>query len=388
MSAQSGEGRGASSVRAVPVELVDVHPGTVLVLGAAAALAAAGWAVVTIAPDMVTTLAVGVVLGVAISPLSAAVQRRFNRSRIAAAAIVGISLALLFGAVVVLVAPAAVDQASEFSEELPATVRELYSWPIVGHRLEDADAAGEVEDAIADLPATIDDETLAALGERLLGGAFSTLVVLIVATGVMADGEVIVRRLRAVVPPARQERADEVGRIVYHAFGSYFAGSLTVAVLNGIFVLSLGLLLGVPLAPIAAIWAALTNLIPQIGGFLGGGFFVLLALTDSPTKAVIAGVLFLAYQQFENNIVQPAIVGSAVNLTPPATMMAALIGGAAAGVPGALVATPLLGAGKALYLESRGRLPIRRDAALRRRLHARLERVKQAAEELTESITE
>ena len=114
-----------------------------------------------------------------------------------------------------------------------------------------------------------------------------------------------------------------------------------------------------PLAPIAAIWAALTNLIPQIGGFLGGAFFVLLALTESPTTAVIAGVLFLGYQQFENNVVGPAIVGSAVNLTPPATMLAALIGGAAAGVPGALVATPLLGAGKALYLESRGQLPPR-----------------------------
>ena len=93
-----------------------------------------------------------------------------------------------------------------------------------------------------------------------------------------------------------------------------------------------------------------------------------------------------ALQQFENNVIGPAIVGSAVNLTPPTTMLAALIGGAAAGVPGALIATPLLGAGKALYLESRGRLPERRDAALRRRLRARVERVKQAAGELTDSI--
>ena len=44
-----------------------------------------------------------------------------------------------------------------------------------------------------------------------------------------------------------------------------------------------------------------------------------------------------------------------MNLTPPTTMLAALIGGAAAGVPGALVATPLLGAGKALYLDEPGR---------------------------------
>ena len=192
----------------------------------------------------------------ALSPLSAGVQRRFGRSRIAAAGIVGGGVVLFFAAVVLLVAPPAVDQASDFSDELPATVRDLYSWPIIGDRLEEADAAGEVEEAIADLPARIDDETLAEFGERLLGGAFST------------------RRRRdrrhrragrrrgdrpsrpAVVPPSRQARADEMGRIVYHSFGSYFAGSLLVAVLNGLFVLTVGLLLGVPLAPIAAIWAA------------------------------------------------------------------------------------------------------------------------------------
>ena len=75
---------------------------------------------------------------------------------------------------ILLVAPPAVEQASDFSDELPATVRDLYSWPIVGDRLEEADAAGEVEQAIDDLPARIDDQTLAEFGERLLGGAFST----------------------------------------------------------------------------------------------------------------------------------------------------------------------------------------------------------------------
>ena len=368
------------------MRLVDIHPASVAVISVAAALAAGIWAIVTIAPDMVTKLAVGVVLGVALSPLSTAVQVRFGRSRTAAAGIVGGGVVVFFAAVVLLVAPPAVRQASEFSEELPATVRDLYSWPVIGPRLADADAAREVEDAINDLPARIDDQTLADLGKRLLGGAFSTVVVVIAAIGVLADGEVVVRRLRAVVPPSRQAHADEVGRIVYQSFGSYFAGSLLVAVLNGLFVLTVGLALGIPLAPIAAIWAALTNLIPQIGGFLGGAFFVLLALTESPTKAVIAGVLFLAYQQFENNVVGPAIVGSAVNLTPPATMLAALIGGAAAGVPGALVATPLLGAGKAVYLASRGMLPPPKDAALKRRLKARVDKVKQVAGDLTDSI--
>ncbi len=122
-------------------------------------------------------------------------------------------------------------------------------------------------------------------------------------------------------------------------------------------ILCTGLLLGVPLAPVAGLWTTLTNLIPQIGGFLGGGFFVLLALTQGPVEAVIALAVFMAYQNLENNVISPAIVGKAVNLSPPTTMLAALVGAAAAGVPGALVATPLLGAVKAIYLDRRGEMP-------------------------------
>jgi putative heme transporter len=364
-----------------------VHSASVVVFAAAAALAAAGWAIVTIAPDMVTRVAVGVVLGVALSPLSSAVQRRFHRSRTTAAALVGGGMVVFFAGVVLLVAPPAVDQARDFSDEVPETVRDLYSWPILGDRLQEADAAEEVEEAIDELPARIDDQTLAELGERLLGGALSTVVVVITAIGVLADGEVIMRRVRALVPPSRQARADEVGQIVYRSFGSYFAGSLLVAVLNGLVILTLGLALGVPLAPIAALWSTLTNFIPQIGGFLGGSFFVLLALTQSPLTALIAGVVFLGYQQFENNVIAPAIVGSAVNLTPPTTMLAALVGGAAAGVPGALVATPLMGAAKALYLQRRGELPPAKDAVLKRRLKARVARMKELAESVAESVT-
>ena len=374
MSAVSGDG-GEPRASAPPTLVVDVDPRSGLVLVAAAALASAVWAIVTVAPDMVTRVFVGLLLGVALSPLVTAVQRRGAGRGLAASVVAG-GLALLFAAVVLVVGPAAVDQAGDFSDELPHTVRELYSWPVVGQRLERADAAGDVQRAIVELPARIDDEVLADLGERLLGGIVSTIVVLITAVGVLTDGERIVRRVRAVVPPSRQDAADGVGRIVYESFGSYFAGSLLVAVLNGLMVLSLGLALGVPLAPVAGLWSVLTNFIPQIGGFLGGSFFVLLALTESPLTAVIAGAVFLAYQQFENNVIGPAVVGSAVNLTPPTTMLAALVGGAAAGVPGALVATPLVGAAKALYLDRQGKLPHRTGHSVAGNLRSRWERLR------------
>lgn len=55
----------------------------------------------------------------------------------------------------------------------------------------------------------------------------------------------------------------------------------------------------------------------------------------------------------ENDVLQPAVVVGPIDLSPPTTMLAASVGGAAAGVPGALVATPLFAATKAMYLEVR-----------------------------------
>ncbi|MGZ8752711.1 MAG: AI-2E family transporter, partial [Acidimicrobiia bacterium] len=130
--------------------------------------------------------------------------------------------------------------------------------------------------------------------------------------------------------------------------------SLLVALCAGSAVLAFGLILGIPLAPLAAVWVCLTNLVPQVGGLLGGVPFVLLGFSESPTTGVIAAGLFVLYQLFENHVLGPLISGRAVQLSPPIVMATVLIGVSAAGVVGALIAVPLVGACKALFVELRG----------------------------------
>ena len=365
------DGDGTASRRVV----IDIDLWSFVALAGAAALALVLFAINSAASEVLTGIGVGVLVGVALSPVVSATQRRWSTTRGSAVAIVGAALTVAVAVVVLLVAPAAIQQSREFSEELPSTVREFYSWPIVGPRLDEADAATKVEEWIEDAPARV-DATLADVGERLLGGVLSAVVVLITALGVLIDGEIVVRRFRVLVPARERGRADRLGRIVYATFGSYFAGSLFVAAVAGLVTLSTGLLLGVPLAPVAGLWTMLTNLIPQIGGFLGGGFFVLLAITQGPIQAAVAFLVIVAYQNLENHVIQPAIVGRAVNLSPPATMLAALVGGAAAGVPGALVATPLFAASKAVYLDSRGQMPEPETVVVRRRMSGLLDRLR------------
>jgi predicted PurR-regulated permease PerM len=94
------------------------------------------------------------------------------------------------------------------------------------------------------------------------------------------------------------------------------------------------------------------------------------------TTALIAAAAFILYMNIENHIIQPAIVGRSVDLTAPTTMVAAFVGGAVAGVPGALVATPLVGAAKAIYLEARGMATDHEELGPRERLRRLLQRKK------------
>src|SRR5207244_628523 len=80
------------------------------------------------------------------------------------------------------------------------------------------------------------------------------------------------------------------------------------------------------LTPLLAVWVMVFDLVPQIGGAAGGIPFVLLGFAHSATTGVLAAVLFVAYLQLENHVIQPVVVGRTVQLSPPATMTAALVG--------------------------------------------------------------
>jgi predicted PurR-regulated permease PerM len=305
-------------------------------------------------------IATGMVLGLALDPVVMAVRRRLNCRRSVAVAFVGIGIIAAFTVLVLVMAPPAVEQAERFGSELPGTVRHMYTFPFIGPKLADANAASKVQQWAKDLPGRVDTATVTRITNTVVSGAAALFTIVLVAIGVMLDGELLVARIRRLIPPAQRERADRIGRIFYRIVARYFAGSLFLASLAGLYVLAVGLILGVPLIPLAAVWMVMCDLIPQVGGFLGGSFFVLLATTHSVGTGVVAAILYISFQTFENHVIGPMIVGVAIDLSPPVTMIAALSGAAAIGVPGALIATPLVGTIKALYMELRGIEPTHR----------------------------
>lgn len=304
-------------------------------------------------PAPLTRVGIGILLAFALDPLVGRLRHRFGWGRPASVAAVGGALVALLAVIVLVLGPRAVDEARQFSDDLPATVRDLYDLPLAGGWLERNDAAGRVQRWAEDLPSRIDAQEIEDVARTLVDGLVAAIVVVVVAVSVLIDGDRLVSRLKAALPARAEPTAVRVGRTFYRTIGAYFSGSLLVAAIDATFVLAVGLAFGVPLAPAAALWMLAVALIPQIGGFLGGAFLGLLAFSQGADTGLVVVGLYALWNTFENHIITPAIVGDAVDLSPPATMLAALIGGAAVGIPGALVATPLVGAVKSLYLELR-----------------------------------
>jgi predicted PurR-regulated permease PerM len=142
---------------------------------------------------------------------------------------------------------------------------------------------------------------------------------------------------------------------IEHALVSYVKGqallSLIIGSSAGVGLWLLGFLGWLPggetYAILFASWVALTELIPYLGPWLGALPPFFYALVVHPVAAIWVGLLFLFIHQIEGHVVVPNVMGSALRLHPLLVIFGLLAGAEIYGLPGVLVALPLLAACRA-----------------------------------------
>jgi predicted PurR-regulated permease PerM len=166
-------------------------------------------------------------------------------------------------------------------------------------------------------------------------------------------------RLRRVVdrrfPP--HESSPSLLPRIEQALASYVRGqvllSLIIGTSAGLGMWVLGTLGWVPGADRYAVlfgaWVAITELIPYLGPWLGAIPPLIYALVVHPISAIWVALLFLGIHQVEGHVVVPNVMGSALRLHPLLVIFGLLAGGEIYGLPGALVALPLLAALRAIW---------------------------------------
>lgn len=326
----------------------------VLTLVAATVVGAILWTMLGRLGPAVVWVLVGLFVAVALSRPVGWVQRRAHLSRPAAAAVVLLVAAAVIGAVGATGLADGAEATVRITEELPEVVEGFERTPLVGGWLRDREASVWVADRMTDLPSQLasgdrGESWLPMLGDRL-ADLFWTVVV---AIGLLLDGPRLLDIVRRRVPAPQRRQFARLVHVTGAALGGYAAGAAFVAGINGTVVFLIAVALGVGLAPLLAVWAFVWNFVPQIGGFMGGLPLLLFALVAGPARALLAGLLFVTYQFVENHLIQPTVIGNAIDLPAWATLLAALAGGAAGGVVGAVVLTPLVGVIKTVVVELR-----------------------------------
>jgi predicted PurR-regulated permease PerM len=158
------------------------------------------------------------------------------------------------------------------------------------------------------------------------------------------------------------QRATTVTRVsaqVNRAVTGYMAGNLLTSIIAGAVVFVTLLVLGVPFPFLWALWVALVDFLPMIGGALAGIPTVLFATTHSLTAGIVTLIVFLAYTQFENHVLNPVVMSKTVQINPLLVLISILvaasigswIGGLFGGFVAALLAIPAAGAGQVIVSE-------------------------------------
>ena len=281
-----------------------------------------------------------VVLAVALDVLIHQLQLRFRLDRPRALVVV-LAILLLAGVVIgQLLLPELITQVQQLGRDLPQLIRKLSGLLGQDPRLASINQA---------LSPGLNAESLQSLGRQLLdvaGGAANSMIQVLLA---MLLGVLLVldpashrRMVLAITPrPARDlmlELLDESRQ----ALGGWLTGMTLSA--TTVFLLTWGglALLQAPLPLLSGLVCGLLTFIPTIGPTAATVLPVGLALLQSSQLLVSVLIFRLVLQNLEAFLLTPLLLRKTVNLLPTVALMAQLSLGALLGLPGVLLALPLV----------------------------------------------
>ncbi len=144
---------------------------------------------------------------------------------------------------------------------------------------------------------------------------------------------------------ARAERYSRIAREVNRSVTGYMLGNVVTSIIAGVVVFIALLSLGVPFPFLWALWVALVDFLPMIGGALAGIPVILFAAAHSLTAGLITLAVFLAYTQVENHVLNPLVMSRTVKVNPLLVLVSILVGASIGswigGIFGAFVAALL-----------------------------------------------
>lgn len=294
---------------------------------------------------VVIPVVVALLLAALLQPAAALLVKNGWPSALAAAVVLVGGIAVVAGIIWLVVAQVS-SSFADLSDQVNNGIDSVRNWLVNGPL---SLSQRQLDDAFNNA-----QETLSNNRDVLTSGALTTaLTVTQVITGLalslftlfffLKDGRRIWSWVNRLFPRDTCSSIDEAASRSWRTLISYVRATAAVALFDAT-IIGVGLLiLRVPLAiPLAAL-VFLGAFVPIIGSFVAGLVAVLIALVTNGfvVALIVLGVIILV-MQFEGHVLQPLLLGRAVQVHPLAVVLAIAAGLLVGGIFGALIAVPIV----------------------------------------------
>jgi predicted PurR-regulated permease PerM len=318
---------------------VSISMRTILLVAGAVAIAGA---LVSIASVLLTIFVS--IFGVAVlSPVASFMERRLRWSRALCSTVLVIGTLIVLGVIVLVLAQAISGAVRGFGHDLPRivdAVRHSDLGNLINGGSNSLDTlkqhSGEIVSGAGKVSGGVAQVGLSAFGAVAL--FFS--VIFLTLFGLIEEP----RARRWIGGLLERDTRNRYGRLadrIVLMTSRYMLGNLAVSAVCGTVYGVTAAILGLPYPLAIAVFAALLDLVPNIGATIAGVIAALVALSVSLQAMIAFVVVIFVYQAIENYVLQPTIIGRAVQVSGFTVLVSVLAFGSLFGLIGAIIGVPI-----------------------------------------------
>lgn len=339
--ARSDSSPGARGTGRLEVE-TSISIRTVLLV---AATVAAAWALVSIT-DVLLMIFVSVFCVAVLLPVVNAMERRFGWSRARSAVLLELGLMIGIGVLILVLAQALSGAVRGFSDDLPQLVTQARNSDLGSFINSGSDSLDTLRKHTGDITKGVGEVSGGVAQVGL--SAFGAVTLFFSVTFLTLFGLIEEPRLRAWIGGLmyrdKRDRYLHTSDRVIGTTSRYMLGNLAISVVCAAVYGVTAVILGLPYPLALALIAGFLDLIPVVGALIAGLIIGIVALSVGLGALIAFVIVIVVYQQIENYILQPTIIGKAAQVSGFTVLASVLAFGALFGIIGAIIGVPIAAA--------------------------------------------